>query len=164
MTTVAVHQLLNTLFVTAPQAYVHVDHETVKVEVGGETRLQVPMHHLGALVCFGNVMVSTALIHRCAEEDRELVFLDLRGRFKARIVGPTSGNVLLRQAQYNALRTPEVVLEIARNVVAGKIQNSRNVVLRGGSSSEGRGRGRRPVTNGGGLGRRPARRRPCERP
>jgi CRISP-associated protein Cas1 len=45
------HQLLNTLYITTPEAYVRLDHETLRVEVEGETRLQVPLHHIGALVC-----------------------------------------------------------------------------------------------------------------
>ena len=131
MTIVAVHQLLNTLYVMAKGAYVHVDHETLKVEAEGKTQLQVPVHHLGAIVCFGNILVSPATIHRSAEDGRALVFLDQNGRFKARVVGPTSGNVLLRQAQHRAADAPGVALGIVRNIVAGKVQNSRQVLLRG---------------------------------
>jgi CRISPR-associated protein Cas1 len=69
-------------------------------------------------------------MHRCAEDGRSLVLLDSNGRFKARIVGPTSGNVLLRQAQHLALESQEQTLSIARNMVAGKIQNARHMVMR----------------------------------
>lgn len=131
MTTVAVHELLNTLYVMAQGAYLHVDHETLKVEVEGKTLLQTPVHHLGAVVCFGNVLVSPFAIHRCAEDGRAVVFMGQNGRFKARVVGPTSGNVLLRQAQYRTRDNPEVALGIARAIVAAKIQNARQVLLRG---------------------------------
>lgn len=124
------HQILNTLYVMTQGAYLHLDHETLKVEVEGKTQLQVPVHHLGAVVCFGNVLVSPAAMHRCAEDGRSLVLLDFNGRFKARLVGPTSGNVLLRQAQHRALESTEQTLSIARNMVAGKIQNTRHVVMR----------------------------------
>lgn len=124
------HQLLNTLYVTTEGAYLHLDHETIKVEVERATKFQVPLHHLGGIVCFGNVLVSPFLLHRCAEDGRAVVFLDHHGRFKARVEGPVSGNVLLRQAQHLALTNPAKVAAIARNVVAGKIQNARQVVLR----------------------------------
>ncbi|MBM3947110.1 MAG: type I-C CRISPR-associated endonuclease Cas1, partial [SAR202 cluster bacterium] len=127
----AVHQLLNTLYVTTERAYVHVDHETLKVEEQGQLKAQVPLHHLGAVVCFGDVLVSPALVQRCAAEGRELVFLDRNGRFQARVVGPTTGNVLLRQAQYQAFQHPGKSLNIARAIVAGKVQNARQVLLRG---------------------------------
>ncbi|MGE0820479.1 MAG: type I-C CRISPR-associated endonuclease Cas1c [Candidatus Binatia bacterium] len=124
------HQLLNTLYVTTPEAYVRLDHETLRVEVEKETRLQVPLHHLGALVCFGDVLLSPALLHRCADDGRSVVLLDRNGRFKGRLEGPVSGNVLLRKAQHEAMNAPTQTLAIARNIVAGKLQNVRQIVLR----------------------------------
>jgi CRISPR-associated protein Cas1 len=125
------HQLLNTLYVTTEGAYLRADHETLRVEVEKETKLQVPFHHIGGVVCFGDVMMSPAAMARCAEDGRFVVLLDRNGRFKARIEGPVSGNVLLRCAQHEAMRDPERTLSIARNLVGGKIQNSRQIVLRG---------------------------------
>jgi CRISPR-associated protein Cas1 len=124
------HQLLNTLFVTTQGAYLRLDHDTVKVELEGETKLQVPLHHLGGFVLFGNVMASPFLMHRAGEDGRSMVFLDRNGRFKCRLVGQTSGNVLLRCAQHEALADETRTLNIARNIVAGKIQNARSVVVR----------------------------------
>jgi CRISPR-associated protein Cas1 len=126
------HQILNTLYVMTARSYLRLDHETVKVVLGQERKLQVPLHHLGALVCVGDVGASTALLHRCADDGRSVVFLDRSGRFKARLEGPTSGNVLLRRAQHLAHGDAARALAIARDVVAGKIQNARQVLLRGG--------------------------------
>ena len=112
-------------------AYAHVDHDSVLIEANGETKLRAPKHQLGAIFCFGNVAVSSGLIRQCSEDGRGLVFLDKTGRFRARIVGPTSGNVLLRQAQHRALSDNRRTLEIARTVVAGKIKNSHTVLMRG---------------------------------
>jgi len=125
------HQLLNTLYITTEGAYLHIDHDTLKVEVEKETKLQVPVHHLGGIVCFGNVMVSPAAMARCAEDGRFVVLLDRNGRFKARVEGPASGNVLLRKAQFDAMNDTQKTLCIAKNIVAGKLQNSRQIVLRG---------------------------------
>ncbi|MGH2485747.1 MAG: type I-C CRISPR-associated endonuclease Cas1c, partial [Ktedonobacterales bacterium] len=68
---------------------------------------------------------------RCAADGRSVVLLDVNGRFKARIEGPVNGNVLLRAAQYAAASNAEASCAIARNAVAGKIQNCRQVLLRG---------------------------------
>ena len=64
------------------------------------------------------------------------MFLDRSGRFQARMVGPTSGNVLLRQAQHQALSNEQKTLDIARAVVAGKIKNARAVLMRGAREAE----------------------------
>jgi CRISP-associated protein Cas1 len=123
--------LLNTLYVTTPEAYLRLEGETVCVMVEKEKRLQVPLHHLGAVVCFGDVMLSPALLGRCMEEGRSVVWLERSGRFQARAEGPVNGNILLRQAQYRAADDPAKALELARAFMAGKLHNSRNVLLRG---------------------------------
>ena len=124
------HQLLNTLYITTPEAYVRLDHETLRIQVDGTTKLQVPLHHIGGLVCFGNVLISPAVLHRCADDGRSVVFLNRTGRFKGRLEGPVSGNVLLRKAQYEAVRDPKSSLTLARHIVAGKIQNTRHINMR----------------------------------
>ncbi len=124
-------QLLNTLYVTTEGAYLHLDHDTIRVDVERETRLRVPLHHLGAIVCFGDSLVTPSLLARCAEDGRTVVFLSSTGRFRCRVEGPVSGNVLLRRAQHQALDDPAKTAGIARAIVAGKIQNCRQSLLRG---------------------------------
>lgn len=125
------HNVQNTLYVMTPGAYAHLENATIRIDVEREKRLQVPLHHLSAMVCFGNVMVSPALIHRFADEGKSMVFLDDHGRFKARLEGPVSGNVLLRQAQHHAASDPSIALQLARAFVGGKLKNSRAVLQRG---------------------------------
>ena len=130
-------QLLNTLYVTTPRAYVHLDHDTLRVEVGRELKLQVPLLQLSAIVCFGDVLISPALLHRCADDGRSVVWLAERGRFKARMEGRTSGNLLLRRSQHLALSDETRRTEIGRNLVAGKLRNARHVLLRAARESSG---------------------------
>ncbi|MGQ9813247.1 MAG: CRISPR-associated endonuclease Cas1, partial [Dissulfurimicrobium sp.] len=59
--------LLNTLYVTTQGAYLARDGETVIVRVEHETRLRVPLHTLGGIVCFGQVSCSPHLMQLCAE-------------------------------------------------------------------------------------------------
>lgn len=128
--------LLNTLFVQTSGAYVRLDHETLKVEIDGEVRLQVPLHHLGGLVLFGEVMVTPALMSRCAQDGRAVIWLSRGGRFLGRLEGPVSGNILLRRAQHEHLGQPDSCLNLARNMVAGKVQNQRSLVLRSARDAE----------------------------
>ncbi|MBI2952761.1 MAG: type I-C CRISPR-associated endonuclease Cas1 [Chloroflexi bacterium] len=123
-------ELLNVLYVLTQGSTLHLDHDTVRVEVNRETRLRAPLLRLSGIVVFGRVSVSPFLIERCADDGRSLVWLDHRGRFKARLEGPTQGNVLLRRAQHMALSDVEQPWTIARQIVAAKVQNSRQVVLR----------------------------------
>lgn len=125
------HTVQNTLYVMTPHAYAHLENATLRIDVEREKKLRVPLHHLGGVVCFGNVMVSPALMHRLADEGKSLVLLDDSGRFKARLEGPVSGNILLRQAHHRAASEPAFTLGFARAVVAGKLKNSRVNLQRG---------------------------------
>lgn len=122
--------LLNTLYVTTQGAYLAREGETVLVRVEGETKLQVPIHTLGSIVCFGQVSVSPPLMGLCAERSVSIAFLSEQGRFFARVQGPVSGNVLLRREQYRRADDAQASAEIARALVVGKITNCRTVLQR----------------------------------
>lgn len=124
-------KLLNTLYVTLPDSHLRLDNDTVRLLVGDETRLRVPLHHLGAVVCLGPVSVSVPLMHQLADAGITLVLLDANGRFKARLEGATGGNVLLRQAQHRVSADHNFALALARRIVGGKLRNQRHVLLRG---------------------------------
>lgn len=125
------HTLLNTLYVMTGGSYLHLDNDAVRIEVERDTKLRVPLHHLQAIVTFGDVLTSPALIGRCMQGGIGMTLLDRNGRFRARVEGPVSGNVLLRKAQFEASADPVAALKLARNIVAGKLRNSRVVLQRG---------------------------------
>lgn len=129
-------ELLNTLYVMTQGAYIHLDSDTIRVESEGQTISRVPIHHLGGIVIFGNVMISPGAMCKCIEEGRTITLLDLNGRFKGRLVGPVTGNILLRQAQYQAYSDMGTKMSIAQTIVAGKLQNSRVVLLRAARKSK----------------------------
>jgi len=122
--------LLNTLFVTTQGAYLCHEGESVVVRVDSETRLRVPVHSLGGIVCFGAVSCSPPLMGLCAERGVTITHLTEHGRFLARVQGPVSGNVLLRREQYRRADDPRCAAALARSVVVGKIANARTVLQR----------------------------------
>lgn len=121
---------LNTLFVTTQGAYLSKEGETIVVKVEKEIRLRVPVHTIGGIVCFGNVMCSPFLMGFCAARDVGISFLSEYGHFLARVVGPVSGNVLLRREQYRRADDMEISSEVARGVLTGKLANCRTVLKR----------------------------------
>lgn len=123
-------QHLNTLFVTTEGAYLAKDGQAVAVRVERETRLRVPLHNLGGVVCFGRIGCSPNLMAACAQAGVTISFLSSYGRFQAAVVGFTPGNVLLRRQQYRAADDPAASSRIARNMVAAKVANARSVLLR----------------------------------
>ena len=121
---------LNTLFVTTQGAYLSKEGETVLVSVKREKRLQLPVHTLDGIVCFGRVGCSPFLMGFCAENNVGLSFLTKNGRFLARVQGAVSGNVLLRREQYRKADASGFSADMARFFLIGKIANSRTVLQR----------------------------------
>lgn len=123
----AMKKLLNTVYVTTPGAALKKDGENLVAEVEGIEHARVPLHMLASIVAFGPILISPALIGDCAERGVSLAILDRSGRFRARIEGPISGNVLLRRAQY---AKSEDAVDIVRSIILGKIANQRSVIRR----------------------------------
>ncbi len=121
---------LNTLFVTTQGAYLSKEGETVAVSVEGEKRLQLPIHTLDGIVCFGRVTCSPYLMGFCAEKDVAVSFLTEYGRFLARVQGPVSGNVLLRREQYRQADNENASARLAYAILVGKLANTRMVLQR----------------------------------
>ena len=121
---------LNTLFVTTQGAYLNKEGETVVVNVEKEVKLRLPIHTIGGIICFGNVMCSPFLLGFCAEKDVTVSFLTENGRFLARVQGPVSGNVLLRREQYRRADNPKATASIVKSILTGKLANCRTVLKR----------------------------------
>ncbi len=121
---------LNTLYVTSEGAWLHKDGENVVVKVNGDECGRVPIHLIGGVVCFGAVGITPSLIGFCSERGVVVSLLTRNGRFLARIEGPVTGNVLLRRHQYLSADNSQCSALISRNLVTGKLLNSRNVVRR----------------------------------
>ena len=125
-------RLLNTLYVTTLESHLSREGDTVLVKVDGEVKLQVPVHTLGSIVCFGPVFCTPALMGFCSERNVTITFLSVYGRFLARVQGRVSGNVLLRREQYRRADDAEFSASFAGNIVLAKISNSRTVIMRAG--------------------------------
>ena len=121
---------LNTLFVTTQGSYLSKEGETIVVNVQKEIKLQLPIHTIGGIVCFGNVLVSPFLMGFCAKNGVGISFLTEYGRFLARVQGPVSGNVLLRRQQYRFADDLAFSAAMAKSILTGKIANSRAVLQR----------------------------------
>ncbi|MGR9108865.1 MAG: type I-C CRISPR-associated endonuclease Cas1c [Gammaproteobacteria bacterium] len=121
-------KLLNNLYITTEGSYVSKERETLVIKQDREKVFQMPFHQVTNLFCFGQVMVSPALMGACGEKGIGISFFTAHGRFQSRLQGPQSGNVLLRRAQYRlADRAPET---LARLFVAAKISNARQNLMK----------------------------------
>lgn len=127
--------LVNTLFVTTPGAYLRKDHETLVVRIERKTALTVPLHHLAGVVCLGQVGVSHGLLQACGKAGVAVSFLSRSGRFLARVEGPRSSSVAIRRAQFRVAEDPTASARLAKGIVIGKIANAKALLVRGARES-----------------------------
>lgn len=123
-------KLLNTLYVTSPEAHLGRERENVLVYIDDEVRLRVPIHNLEGIITFGYSGASPALMHLCASRGVALSFHSPSGRLLAKVASPVKGNVLLRKRQYELYDDAEITLDLARSFILGKLLNSRTVLRR----------------------------------
>ncbi|PEK59717.1 subtype I-C CRISPR-associated endonuclease Cas1 [Bacillus pseudomycoides] len=123
-------KLLNTLFITQPDVYLSLDGDNIVLLKEKEKIGRLPLHNLESIVSFGYTGTSPALMGYCAEKNISLVFLTLNGRFLARVIGKSKGNVILRKKQYRISEDEVMSAKIARNFIIGKIYNNKWVIER----------------------------------
>ena len=123
-------KLLNTLYVTTPEAYLSKDGLNVVVSVSKKELFRVPILNIEGIVTFGYMGVSPGLMKLCVDYGVSLVFMAPNGRFIGRIQGETTGNVLLRKRQYALSEDDSLALHLSKLFVAGKVFNARNVLRR----------------------------------
>lgn len=121
-------KLLNSLYITTQGSYLCKERETLIVKQDRKKVFQLPIHALENIFCFGNVMISPDLMFFCGERNIGITFLTEYGKFQCRVLGPQTGNVLLRRAQYRMADSSAHVA--AKLFVAAKIANGRQVVLK----------------------------------
>lgn len=122
--------LLNTLYVQTQGSYLRLDNDNVRVDVDGERKAMLPLHHIDGVVVFGNVLLSPYLIQKLGRTHKPVTWLTEWGHFTAGTETPVSGNVLLRVAQHACAGDGARTLAVARYIAAGKLQNQKTTLLR----------------------------------
>lgn len=125
-------ELLNTLYATTPGTSLHLDGDAVRIwhPDNDKGRRLLPLTRIDHIVVFGGVTVTDDLMQRCAADRRSVTWLTGNSRFRARVDGPAGGNPHLRIAQHDHHRDPARRLTLAKAFIAGKLHNSRQLLLR----------------------------------
>lgn len=123
-------KLLNTLYVTTPDAYLSKDGLNIVVSVNQKEIFRIPAINIEGIVTFGYMGASPGVMKLCSDNGISLTFLSPYGRFISRVQGTTKGNVLLRKKQYQLSDDEYWSLHLSQLMIGGKIQNYRNILRR----------------------------------
>lgn len=123
-------KLLNTLFVLSEGSYLSLDGENVLISKEKKQIARFPLHTLEGIISFSYAGASPALMGACAQRNVDLAFFAPRGKFLARAIGETKGNVLLRQQQFRISDDPANSCQYSKGFLLGKVYNARWVLER----------------------------------
>lgn len=123
-------RLLNILYITQPDVYLSLDGDNIMLTREQEKLGRFPLHNLESIVSFGYTGASPALMGYCADRNIAITFLTMSGRFLARVIGQSKGNVVLRKKQYLLSEDESLSAKIARNFIVGKIYNHKWMIER----------------------------------
>jgi CRISPR-associated protein Cas1 len=91
---------------------------------------KVPAAKVEQVVIFGNVNITTPVIHYLLREGIDCVFCSSTGKYHGRLFSTESKFGLLRQAQLQAASNTETRFAIARQMIRGKLSNLRTMLMR----------------------------------
>ncbi|MFM2161318.1 MAG: hypothetical protein RLZZ383_830 [Pseudomonadota bacterium] len=95
---------------------------------------RVRMHDTSQVVVWGNVSLTTPLLHELASRDIPVALHGYGGWYHGSVLPASGHNVLSRIAQHAAATDPACSLAIARAFVEAKIRNQRTLLRRNGDA------------------------------
>ena len=121
---------MHTLAISEQGTSVHADGDTLVVQRGKSVLRRIRAGELEQVLLLGGVEVTRRAMNLLLRREIEMVLLTQNGKFRGRLSGRASKNVQLRLAQYQRSTDPAFCVSVARAIVAGKLQNQRQILLR----------------------------------
>ena len=90
----------------------------------------IPALKVDQVVIFGNVNITTPVIHYLLVEGKDCVFCSSAGRYHGRLFSTESKFGLLRRSQFQALDDQRLKLSVAIEMIKGKLMNQRTFLQR----------------------------------
>lgn len=118
------------LLVNMQGAVVGREGEVLVARYGKEVLGKAPLVNLRQVCVYGQVQVTTPALQLLLQVGVPVCFFSRGGHFYGMTLGLPEKNVIWREQQYLRFHHQEIALELARRVVAGKIQNQRTLLMR----------------------------------
>lgn len=118
-----------TIYITSDDLYIHCDHDALVLMKDKSIVTRVPVTAIEQIVVFGSATISSYVIKFCNENHILMTYVSEYGSLYGNIFGTWYGNVDLRDKQYRLKDCGRDVC-LVRNILLGKFNNSRNVIMR----------------------------------
>jgi CRISP-associated protein Cas1 len=91
---------------------------------------EIPIEEIDRVLVFGNIQISTQAIGACLEAQIPVIFLSQLGEYKGHLWSSENCNLQLQSVQFQRFESREFQLTIARQIILGKLWNSKQLLLK----------------------------------
>jgi CRISPR-associated protein Cas1 len=121
---------LRSLYLMQQGAVLAKEDERFVIRKNGVILSKVPALKVDQILVFGNIQITTPAMQFCLREDIPIFLLSSRGRYYGVIESLATDKVLLHRDQFARVTEPNFVLQVSREIVRGKVANTRTLLLR----------------------------------
>jgi CRISP-associated protein Cas1 len=122
--------LQRTLYLLDDEAQLARESEKLVVRKDDKTILELPIIAVDQVLVFGRNDITTPAMQLCLLNGVSIGLLSRLGKYYGRIEAPSFSLIELQRAQWQASANPEFVLETAKAIVRGKLENSARILTR----------------------------------
>lgn len=119
-----------TIYVREQGAVVRKRGERLVVTKGFDELMDVPLVHVRQVALVGNVQLTTQAAAMLLQNDVDVVFFSQHFKFRGRLVATGSKFARLRHSQLQVMSDETRAIQIAREIVVGKLTNQRVLLQR----------------------------------
>lgn len=117
------------LFVNSNGAYINYDANYVVVKYGEDSIRKIPVENLEAIYIFTSAQITSQCVIQCLKRGINISYYSKGGSYFGRLQSTNHVNVQ-RQRKQAALAESNFSLELAKNIICGKIHNQKIVLKR----------------------------------
>jgi len=118
------------LYITTQGAKIRKKSRRLVVTLEDEEIQSIPLIKIDRVLIFGNVGLTTPALTWLMDNNIDIVFCDVHGRYRGRVIGLTGGQSQLRRLQYRRIDSILFATNTARAIVKAKLKNSRTLLMR----------------------------------
>ncbi len=122
--------LLRTLYLMEQGSVLAKEDERFVVKKQGAPLQEIPAIKVDQILVFGNIQITTPALQFCLIEEIPIILLSSRGRYYGVVESVGPERVFLQREQFTRAADPEFCLQVSREIVRGKIANTRLLLRR----------------------------------
>jgi CRISPR-associated protein Cas1 len=121
---------MSSLYVVEQGTYLQKEQGRLVVKAPQGESFEVPIREIERILLFGNVQLSTAVIGTCLGLRIPIIFLSQLGEYKGHLWSAETTDLVVEARQFERQHDDAFGEQVARNLVAGKLWNSKIFLLR----------------------------------